>query len=431
MVTDGLYIGPYADRAVRALGLEPPPMMWIFEWDIVTGDSAALDTIHAVSRNRVDEAVAEGADAVAGARRMRDLVASTEPATWRDPVLRQRFVDTLDYQVNLFETLAAYRTTVLRHTQWLDTGSADARDAWRAAAVDYAAARDEHLRRYTGDVDLPAWNFTAADLGLALAHRNEPMAWLARGLLVAVLAALAVGVSRRAPVGLRALVRLGRVDGEPTRLDRVLVWAVPAAAVVASRAVFTSFAGPAHLVLVLGAWLLFWFTLRLVARPADPFTLAAAVGGIALLRTVLLLAVLAVRGPGYYWFGFWTSPPARSVYVAAAFAAFLAVFVVAYLALRRRVGRVGAVGRVLVAVGVPMVALGGLVAVLGLERAMTLWNDQLALLPWGLSRILGITVHLEIPASLPVVVAAAGGVAIVVGVVLFGKVSEKFLKVRS
>ncbi|HEX2130337.1 MAG TPA: hypothetical protein VHH15_02175 [Actinophytocola sp.] len=430
VVTDGLYIGPYADKAVRALGLEPPPMMWIFEWDIITGDSAALDTIYAVSRDRVDEAVAEGAEAVAGARRMRDLIASTNPASWRDPPLRQRFLDTLDYQVNLFETLDAYRTTVLRHRQWLDTGSADARDAWRAAAAAYETARDEHLRRYAGDVDLPAWNFTAADLGLALAHRDEPMAWLARGLLVAVLAALAFGARRRAPLALRALVRFGRAGGEPTRVDRVLVWAVPAVAVVASRAVFTSFAAPAHLVLVLGAWLLFALTLRLVARPADPFTVAAAVGALALLRTVLLLAVLAVRGPGHYWFAFWAAPVARSVYVAVAFAAFLGVFVVAYLALRRRVGRAGAAGRVLVAVGVPLAALGGLVAVLGLERAMTLWNDQLALLPWGLSRILGITVYLEIPASLPVVAAAAGGVAIVVGAALFGKVSEKFLKVR-
>ncbi|MFC7485106.1 hypothetical protein ACFQX7_40615 [Luedemannella flava] len=37
-----------------------------------------------------------------------------------------------------------------------------------------------------------------------------------------------------------------------------------------------------------------------------------------------------------------------------------------------------------------------MVATIGLERALTVWNDQLALLPWGLSRILGITVHLGI-----------------------------------
>ncbi|GAB3959562.1 hypothetical protein GCM10027614_79300 [Micromonospora vulcania] len=45
---------------------------------------------------------------------------------------------------------------------------------------------------------------------------------------------------------------------------------------------------------------------------------------------------------------------------------------------------------------------------MGLERALTVWNDQLALLPWGLSRILGITVYLGVPTQLPAYTAAAG-----------------------
>ena len=61
-----------------------------------------------------------------------------------------------------------------------------------------------------------------------------------------------------------------------------------------------------------------------------------------------------------------------------------------------------------VAAGVPLAVIGGLVAVLGLERSLTAWNDGLALLPWGLSRILGITVHLGIPLWLPTAAAAAG-----------------------
>jgi hypothetical protein len=473
-VTTGLYIGPYADRSVRALGLEPPPMMWIFEWDIPTGDSAALDTIYGVGRDRVDDAVREGGTAVRDARRMRALVAGTTPATWRDPVLRQRFLDTLDYQVNLFETLGAYRAAVLRHAQWLDTGSTAARDAWHAAADRYEMARTEHLRRYGENRDLPAYNFTAADLGLARATRDEPMAWLARGLLVAVLATLAVGAlprrrsgARQRPgaeeqssavprpdavpqagapqrrsgtgwsgaprplgalrqsVALRALWvgatrpwRLGGLDLAPSRADRVVVWVVPAAAVVLSRAVLTWFAAPAHLLVVLGAWLLFWVVLRLLVRPVDPFLLSAAVGGLALLRTVLLCAALALRGPGHYWFDFWTDPLARSVYVTVAFAAFLGVFVVAYLALRNGMGRTRAAGRVLVAAGVPLLVLGGLVAVVGLEHALTVWNDQLALLPWGLSRILGITVYLEIPTTLPAAVTIAGAALILCGAAL-------------
>jgi hypothetical protein len=77
-----------------------------------------------------------------------------------------------------------------------------------------------------------------------------------------------------------------------------------------------------------------------------------------------------------------------------------------------------AAGRVLIAAGAPPLVLGGLVAVLGLERALTMWNDQLALLPWGLSRILGITVHLEIPAVLPAAVTAAGAAFVLAGVLI-------------
>jgi hypothetical protein len=439
-VTKGLYVGPYANRSVRALGLAPPPMMWIFEWDIVTGDSAAWDTIYAVSRDRLAEAVGEGDEAVAAARRMRDLVAGTDPATWRDPVLHRQFTATLDYQVDLFETLSAYRTTRLRHAEWLDTGSPAAESAWRTAAARYEAARDEHLRRYDGDLDLPAYNVTAADIGLARAARDAPMAWLARGLLVLVLVVLALGSPWAARVGrpraralwlralwLRALWtaatrpwRLAELDGVPDRRDRVLVWAVPAAAVVLSRAVFTSFAAPAHLVVVLGAWLLFTLALRLTAPRADPFLLLAAVGGVALLRTVLLLLALAVRGPGHYWFTFWTDPTARTVYLTVAFAAFLAVFASVHVVLRTAYGqaRTRVAGRLLVAGGLPLLVLGALVAVLGAEDALTVWNDQWALLPWGLSRILGITVHLEIPAELPLVVTAVGGAVTLVGAAL-------------
>ncbi|MFT7837675.1 hypothetical protein Q5530_16170 [Saccharothrix sp. BKS2] len=413
-ITTGLYVGPYARHRVRALGLDPPPMMWIFEWDIPTGDSATLGTVYAVGRDRVDEAVAEGAAAIGTARRMRDLVGATDPAGWRDPVLRGWFVAALDHQVDLFGVLAAYRAAALRHVQWLDTGDPGARDAARAAAAEYGVRRAEHLRAYGGDLALPAYNLAAADLGLARAARDEPMAWAARGVLLGLLLAFALG--RRRPWA-RALARPWR-RVEPTGADRVLVWVVPAVAVVLGRAVLTWFAAPAHLAPVLGAWLLFALVLRLTTGREQRARLAAAVGAVALLRSVLLLGVLAVRGPGYYWFAFWTEPVARAVYVTAAFAAFLGVLAVAYAVLREGVGRRGALGRVLLAAGTPLAAVSGLVAVVGLERALTTWNDQLVLLPWGLSRILGITVHLGIPTALPTVALLVGGGAVVLGAAL-------------
>nr|WP_239542508.1 hypothetical protein [Micromonospora terminaliae] len=428
-VTRGLYIGPYADRSVRALGLEPPPMMWIFEWDIPTGDSAALDSIYAVTGGRVDAAIAEGEEAVALARRMRDLLAATGPATWRDAALRERFNGTLDYQVNLFETLAAYRTMVLRHAQWLDTGSPAAYTGWRAATTAYRDAREVHRQRYGGDLDLPAYRFTAADLGAERADRDPAMAWAARALLALILVVVLLGLRGRGFGGAAArglllgAVRPWRVAALPapaSPVDRLLVWLVPAVVLVASRLVFTWFAAPAHLLVTLGGWALFALVVRLAVGRRDPFHLWAVVGGVALLRSVLLLAALAGRGPGRYWFAFWTAPTLRAAYLTVAFAAFGWLFVATAVVLRDRYGmrRRRAVGRTLTAAGVPLGVLAGLVAVLGLERALTVWNDQLALLPWGLSRILGITVYLGIPTSLPVYAAGAGAALAVAGLLV-------------
>ncbi|GAA2384126.1 hypothetical protein Cme02nite_66760 [Catellatospora methionotrophica] len=428
-VTKGLYLGPYADRTVKALGLEPPPMMWIFEWDIATGDSAALDSIYAVTGGRVDQAIDEGERAVALARRMRDLVAATDPATWREPRLRAAFTSTLDYQVNLFETLGAYRTMVLRHAQWLDTGDQAAYDGWRQAETVYRGARDVHRQRYGGDLDLPAYNFTAADLGAARADRDPVMAWAARGLLALILLVFVLGLRGRGRGGAaaRALllgaVRPWRVAGlevPPSRLDRVLVWLVPAFVLVASRAVYTWFAAPAHLLVTLGGWLLFAAVARLVVGRRDPFHLWAVIGGVALLRSVLLLAALAGRGPGKYWFAFWTSPTLRTVYITIAFAAFCWLFVATAVVLRDRYAllRRRAVGLTLAAAGLPLGVIAAFIAYLGLEHALTVWNDQMALLPWGLSRILGITVYLGIPTDLPRYAAYAGAILTAAGLLL-------------
>ena len=194
---------------------------------------------------------------------------------------------------------------------------------------------------------------------------------------------------------------------------RLLLVAIPALALVLSRATLTWFAAPAHLVLTLGAWLLLAIVLAVLLRGRALLAVAAALGGAALLRTVLLLGALWQQGPGGYWFGFWTDPDTRFVYLTLAFALFGWVLVAGAWALGRAIGRRRATAALVGASGVVLVVLGGLIGAIGLEAAMTVWNDQLALLPWGLSRILGLTVYLEIPAELPWLAAVFGAVLVV------------------
>ncbi|MGR0321067.1 hypothetical protein [Agromyces sp. ZXT2-3] len=431
-ITEGLYIGPFADRRVFAVGLEPPPMMWIFEWDIPTGDSASLDTIYAVSRDRLDEAIDGGAHALEAVERMRAAIEATDAAAWHDPGLREEFAATLDYEADTLAMLADYRETVLRAAEWHDTRSGAAHDAWSTAREAFRESAAEHEAAYGGDPYRPAFNLTAARLGTERAERDPAMSWSAGVMLGLVLAWVGYGIAARsdrvrrwpAAGAARAMWvagtrpwRAAELVSELGRGDRVVLLAVPVLALSLSRGILTWFAAPAHLIATLGAWAVFGIVLVLLLRgPGSGWTApVAAVGGAAMLRVGLLSAVLAPSGPGGYWFGFWTDEVARSAYVVISFALFGWVLVAAAWASTPAVGARRATGAVVAAAGAAVAAIALLVAAIGLEAALTVWNDQMALLPWGLSRILGITVHLGIPADAAWWIAGLGAAAFAAG----------------
>ena len=64
-----------------------------------------------------------------------------------------------------------------------------------------------------------------------------------------------------------------------------------------------------------------------------------------------------------------------------------------------------------------------IVLFVGFEKIITVFNDEMLVLPGGLSRILGITTHLNIPVQLPVWVLYAGiGFSLIgLGLLLFEK----------
>ncbi|MFN8184730.1 MAG: hypothetical protein U0R23_09940 [Candidatus Nanopelagicales bacterium] len=429
----GLYIPPYADKRVLALGLEPPPMMWIFEWDIVSGDTAALSVIHNASRGRVQEAI-DGA--VAAHRSAEDMLAkaeATDPATWKDPALRDRLIHSLEYEADLFATLGAFRAAFLSYYDWLDTGASADWASWQQDKAAYDMAVAAHTAKYGQDLDTPAYSFFAVDAGLAHAERTRSSQVLTLLVLLGIVGLLVFGAisgsrGRGGPVGIAArglwvgATRPWRLpDDRPRpRSARLLAWLLPTGLLVASRGAFSGWLSWSYLLATLGSMALFTITTRLLIRGRDPFALYAGVGAALMLKTLLLGAVVVVRGPLLYWYRFWTDEQFRNVYVTLSFAAFLWLFWVTYVLMRTAYGcgRLRSLGRVLIAVAVPVVALGALMQWSGLESALTTFNDQMALLPLGLSRILGITVHLGIPTEVPLYLLAAGALLGVVGLAM-------------
>jgi alpha-glucuronidase len=432
-IKQGLYLQQFAEQRVFAIGLEPPPQMWLFEWDILTGDSATLDVMYTIVKDHIDETVARGDDAVRIAQRMHDDVASTDASTWRSPEMRDALIGSLAYESDTLRLLAAYRSMFLYQAQWHDTLSPDSYAKWQAARDGYEKLAAAHLDAYSGDVDHPAWNLTAAQLGVDRADRDLAMAWLARGLAVLAIAWVVIGmVAARTRLVRRPGAAAARASWiastRPWRarestlgmlpLDRWLMVLVPAALLVATRAVQTSFLAPAQLAVTLGAWAVFIAVVLVLLRGRSPWAVIAAVGGVVVLRCVLVLIALSFSGPGGYWFAFFADPGRRVLYITVAFALFLWGFVAAGWALGSAIGARRATGTVLAAVGAGLAVPAAVVALIGLEQALTVWNDQMGLLPWGLARILGITTYLEIPDATAWYAAAFGAVLLVVGVLL-------------
>ncbi|MGC5222469.1 hypothetical protein ACPW96_07675 [Micromonospora sp. DT81.3] len=432
-VAQGMYIGPFAEKRVFAIGLEPPPMMWIFEWDILTGDTAVLSVMSSIVGDEVGEAIAEGEDAVAAAEEMQALIVSTDAGTWRDAELHDDFVGTMDYEVDVLRMLTAYRAMILYQGQWHSTLSPEAYDSWADARGRFEALADDHVQQYEGDVDYPAFNLTAAQLGVDRADRDLAMAWIARVLLALTATWLVIGmVATRTRLVRRPGAAAARISWiaatRPWRarestlgmlsLDRWLLVLVPGALLVATRAVQTSFLSWAHIAVTLCAWAIFAVTVLVALRKRSAWAVLAAVGGVLVLRCALLLFALSFSGPGGYWYAFWTDPTRRTVYITIAFALFVWAFVAGAWALAAQLGRRRATGVVLAAVGLGLAIPAALVALVGLENALTVWNDQMGLLPWGLSRILGITVYLDIPLDTAWIAAGVGAVIAVIGVLL-------------
>jgi len=134
----------------------------------------------------------------------------------------------------------------------------------------------------------------------------------------------------------------------------------------------------------------------------------------------MVMAVVSVRGPLYLWYAFWTSPGFRILFLSLCIAGTLwmgfTVFVVSRTVFS--VSALQAVGNLFVSVGAVLLFNGLMIRAIGLEAFLTALNNEMAVIPLSLSKVLGITTHLNINPDLPVFVALGGAILSLFGWIL-------------
>lgn len=394
-VQKGLYISQFARYDVRALGLEPPPMLWIFEWDIVGGSPSVFSNIYQISEDSIDEAVAEGYMAAGEAAGMlRELNSVRDHVTLNTDIF-DKLIASVAYEENLFETLAHFRKYILTYYRWLDSGGKEEKINWKEARMKYLEAAGNHLKTYEGNLDFPAYNFREADAAAKIAGRTGSMTWLARIAVLILLVAVVTGLTNDMLFSL-SFISL-------------------------SLAIFTSFSAPVFVLSLVVLTILYAVLNIYLKAPPDNnrISLFAPLLYPAVGLTGLLMLFTAWRGPTAFWHFFWSSSAFRTGFLMLfVLFIFLAYFVwAATLHTRVKINKAGTAGSVMLIQGILFAAAGGLVASLGFEKVLTVLNDELMILPGGLSRILGITTHLDIPENIPLVVMIAGLALTAIGLV--------------
>ena len=305
----------FAEVRAFALGLEPPPQMCSSSG--TSSPATARSSTSSTPSPATRAGRGDGGDRRRAARdrRRHDHARPRRRHRRRRPTATRRCASSCSPRSTTRSTCTPCSAPTARWCCATRSGSTPARAAtsWESARQRFDAAAVRHEETYGDDLALPAYNLTAARIGEERAARDLPMAWLARGGLLALL--LGLGLTRTGRTLVRAAVTPWR---DPGPVSRWLVVALPVAAVAWSRLVLTWFLAPATCSPSASA--------GACSARSSPSRRGAPARGTSRPRSaarwssasLLLLAVLAWRGPGGYWFVFWTEPLVRTAYVVVA-----------------------------------------------------------------------------------------------------------------
>ncbi|MGH7849207.1 MAG: hypothetical protein ACREOP_02805, partial [Thermodesulfobacteriota bacterium] len=396
----GLTIPQFARKEVTGVGMEIPPVIYSY-WDLMESSTSVMSLVYKASRGELQDAVRDGFAAVSEVRKMKEILASVDGRIEKGREWIPGMEASLDYEENLFSTLAWHKKFSLGFYEWLDKGGDEREREWKASAEEYKKAKAEHMERYQGNLDFPAYNFVMADNGVAQAGRTGYTVWASRALLLVLVlfAALVIRKGRDAGSGL----------GTPLFLSVFTFGMLEA---------FTSFGAPVFVLTTGVPALIYFLGLRFTVFGSRRGFAYSLLPVLALLG--LILAVTSVRGPYYFWYNIWTSGVFRTALVSSAVILLLAHFYLVYSYAHWKLGAWRLTGRMLFLTG-SLAALYGLVfIVFGLDRTLGRLNDEILMMPVMVSRVLGFSTHLDFLVVINETAVKAGAVLAAAGFFMSG-----------
>jgi len=410
----GLYIGEFARYDVRALGLEPPPMLWIFEWDILGASSAVFSNIYYITRDNFQSVIEEGLDAVEGAIALKDLLLEARDRVENNPDEYESLLASVDYEIELFRLLDYYRQFFMHYYHWIDTGQPQSKVSYKLALGQFKAVMDFHEKKYGNNLNTLGMDFDETRTGLKIAEGTASSVRWAKVVVVLFVFLLLMGIpgavrdrANRKFAGtllFDSIFRPNLISGlnlyhGTNRLAFYLVTIY-----ILSLLVFSAFTSILFPVCVGGLGLIYVFALTvIIKRGRETAKILVSLMAYKVLIMSGILVIVAIRGPIYFWYLMWTSELFKILFLSLFIMLLFRKFQVYQILCRKWNHEGGQASRALVftVLGVQILLAGVAMLIFGIEESLTALNNELLVLPAGLSKIMGITTHLGIPLDLP------------------------------
>ncbi|NUM36224.1 MAG: hypothetical protein HUU50_16910 [Candidatus Brocadiae bacterium] len=390
-LASGLTIPAFAKKYVTGMGLEVPPVIYCY-WDFLESSTSIGSHIYFVAKKELPEAIREAFSPVEQTREMKKILASVEPEITQGKEWLPLLKKSLEYQESLLETLAYHKEFLLYFYRWIDEGDSESLAKWNAAQMNYTLVQKSHYQRHQHNLDFPAYNFEMSDECIKQASMSSLMIWSSRLLLLLILLFIYYKTES-------ALLSLG--------MATIFIFIF--------LGIFSSFAAPVF-TMSLGILASFYLAgLYFFFRSSSPFhkILLPVLASVA-----LVLSILSIRGPFYLWYNFWTSDIFR-IFLCIVLSIILFWHLYILFTLKNRYFSFsGILSRLCLLIGSIVCACGMVFCYIGMEKTLSVLNDELLLVPGITSRVLGITTHLNMPENMPYFILISGSVLFIVGTIL-------------
>jgi hypothetical protein len=423
----GLYISEFARYDVRALGLEPPPMLWIFEWDLLGASSAVFSNIYYITREKMDAVLEEGLEAVQGAIAMKDKLLEAREKVEHNQDEYDQLLESLDYEIELFRLLDYYRQYFMHYYHWIDTGDPRSKVSYQLALGQFKAVMDFHQKKYGNNLNTLGMDFDEARTGIKIAEETAASVRWAKVVVVIFIFLLIMGIpgavrdrANRKFAGTLLFDSLFR----PYLISSLNLYHGTRRLVffllvlyLLSLVIFSSFSSLLFPVIlgILGTFYVFTLSL-FIGKGRERARILVSLLAHKVLIMVGILFIVAIRGPLYFWYLFWTSELFKILFISLWVMLIFRKFQVYLILCSKWNPQRGQATKLLVftLLGVQILGVGVALLVFGMEDSLTALNNELLVLPAGLSKIMGITTHLSIPSELPVwIVLFASGLIVI------------------